>query len=191
MDEDFVKKRLEKDLSELKRIIEAHFVQRQKDEVELEELKQRIEKRKEYREQQLKQRAERERLRQEAEQFEKERRAAEEAARKEEEERKKKEAMQALSQSFGGYKAQAKQRTGRGERERKKKVLAERRKPLNIDHLAVEKLLEKVKDLYEHLNKVESERCAFEQKQNVHKYFVTMHRARVNQVMSQLSRKKK
>ena len=31
------------------------------------------------------------------------------AARKEEEERKKKEAMQALSQSFGGYKAQAKQ----------------------------------------------------------------------------------
>ena len=78
MDEDFVKKRLEKDLSELKRIIEAHFVQRQKDEVELEELKQRIEKRKEYREQQLKQRAERERLRMEAEQLEKDRRAAEE-----------------------------------------------------------------------------------------------------------------
>ena len=82
MDEDFVKKRLEKDLSELKRIIEAHFVQRQKDEVELEELKQRIEKRKEYREQQLKQRAERERLRQEAEQLEKDRRAAEEGFQK-------------------------------------------------------------------------------------------------------------
>jgi len=47
MDEEFVKKRLEKDLQELKRMIAYHFEQRKKDEEELTELKGRIEKRKE------------------------------------------------------------------------------------------------------------------------------------------------
>ena len=47
MDEEFVKKRLEKDLHELKRMIDLHFQQRKKDEEELAELKDRIEKRKE------------------------------------------------------------------------------------------------------------------------------------------------
>ena len=46
MDEEFVKKRLEKDLQDLKKMIAAHFEQRKKDEVELEELKTRIETRK-------------------------------------------------------------------------------------------------------------------------------------------------
>ena len=46
MDEEFVKKRLEKDLQDLKKMIAAHFEQRKKDEVELEELKSRIETRK-------------------------------------------------------------------------------------------------------------------------------------------------
>ena len=46
MDEAFVKKRLEKDLEDLKRMIALHFEQRKKDEEELEELKSRIDKRK-------------------------------------------------------------------------------------------------------------------------------------------------
>ena len=46
MDQDFVKKRLEKDLEDLKRMIALHFEQRKKDESELEELKNRIDKRK-------------------------------------------------------------------------------------------------------------------------------------------------
>ena len=46
MDQDFVKKRLEKDLEDLKRMIALHFEQRKKDENELEELKSRIDKRK-------------------------------------------------------------------------------------------------------------------------------------------------
>ena len=49
MDEEFVKKRLEKDLADLKKMIAAHFEQRKKDEEELEELKQRIETRKQVR----------------------------------------------------------------------------------------------------------------------------------------------
>merc|ERR1712031_124576 len=104
MDQDFVKKRLEKDLEDLKRMIALHFEQRKKDETELEELKSRIDKRKQMREEQLRLRAERERERQEFERLEKERKAEEEAARKAEEELKKKEAMAALSTSFGGYK---------------------------------------------------------------------------------------
>merc|ERR1711892_1360024 len=90
MDEEFVKKRLEKDLPDLKKMIALHFKQREKDEVELEELKSRIETRKQMREEQMRLRAEREKERQEYERAEKERKAAEEAARKLEEEKKKK-----------------------------------------------------------------------------------------------------
>ena len=43
MDGEFVKKRLKKDLVDLKKMIAAHFEQRKKDEEELEELKTRIE----------------------------------------------------------------------------------------------------------------------------------------------------
>lgn len=191
MGEEFVKKRLEKDLQELKRMIETHFQQRKRDEEELSELKDRIEKRKQMREEQLQLRAEREKARQEAEKLERERRLAEETARKEAEELKKKEGMQALAASFGGYKQQARQRTGRGERDRKKKYLAERRKPLNIDHLAADKLTEKITELYNHLITIETGRCECEQKQDPAKYFVTVNRVRVNMVMSKMSKRKK
>ena len=48
---------------------------------------------------------------------------------------------------------------GRGtERDRKKKVLAERRKPLNIDHLDTDKLKAKAKFLWDHLKSLEDKR---------------------------------
>jgi len=190
MEEEFVKKRLEKDLQELKRMIETHFQKRKQDEEELSELKDRIEKRKQMREEQLRLRGEREKQRQEQERVERERRLADEVARKDAEDAKKKESMTALAASFGGYKAQAKQRTGRGERDRKKKMLQERRKPLNIDHLAADKLQEKIAELYEHLLKIENDRCTHEQKQDPAKYFVTVNRVRVNMVMSKMSKRK-
>ena len=46
MDADYAKKRLEKDLGELKRMIGDHFKQREEDEAELNSLQDRIEKRK-------------------------------------------------------------------------------------------------------------------------------------------------
>jgi troponin T len=50
-------------------------------------------------------------------------------------------------------------RKGRGtERDKKKKMLAERRKQLNIDHLDVEKLKAKAKELFDHLNNLENAR---------------------------------
>ena len=51
---------------------------------------------------------------------------------------------------------------GRGtERDKKKKVLAERRKALNIDHLDVEKLKSKAKELWDHLGSLEREKSVF------------------------------
>ena len=46
METEFAKKRLEKDLSELKKLIDDHFKQRKLDEQELDALKERIEARK-------------------------------------------------------------------------------------------------------------------------------------------------
>ena len=44
------------------------------------------------------------------------------------------------------------QRKGRGtERDRKKKILADRRKPLNIDHMDLDKLREKCQQLWDYL----------------------------------------
>jgi len=191
MDQDFVKKRLEKDLEDLKRMIALHFEQRKKDESELEELKNRIDKRKQMREEQLRLRAERERERQEFERLEKERKAEEEAARKAEEELKKKEAMAALSTSFGGYKSQAKSRTNKADREKKKKELAERRKPLNIDHLPGDKIQEKINEMYKYLCQLEEERSLAEIAADPAKHEVTIMRTRVNMVMQKLSKKKK
>ena len=44
--EDFFKARLEKDLAELKKMIDNHFVQRKKDEDEIQSLEKRIDERK-------------------------------------------------------------------------------------------------------------------------------------------------
>ena len=57
MDSEFVKKRLEKDLQELKKMIEKHFEQRKSDEADISGLEGRIEKRKEARAKQIAERA--------------------------------------------------------------------------------------------------------------------------------------
>ena len=49
-------------------------------------------------------------------------------------------------------------KTSRVDRERKKKALQERRKPLNVDHLGQEKLLEKVAEMHAHLCQLEKEK---------------------------------
>ena len=42
MDDDFIKKRLERDMAELKRLCEDHFAKRREDDAKMEELKERI-----------------------------------------------------------------------------------------------------------------------------------------------------
>jgi len=178
MDSEFVKKRLEKDLQELKKMIEKHFEQRKEDEASIQQLEERIVKRKELRAQQLEERAKAEKARLEVARIEKEKKMAQEEAKRAEEAERKKAALAALNVKQG---PKTERKKGRGtERDRKKKILAERRKPLNIDHLDVDKLKAKAKALWEHLQSLEDKRFDCEKLVDTDKYNIQTLRCRIN-----------
>merc|ERR1712046_104394 len=179
--EEFLKARLEKDLAELKKMIDTHFVQRKKDEEEIAALETRIEERKALRTQQQEERAAREAARIEKENADKEKREAEEKRKAEEEAQKKKEAMAEMALAA---------KSGMANRERKKKILAERRKPLNIDHMDLDKLRVKAQDLWDYLKTLETERYDFEKKATDQKYEVNLLRFRSNMLAGQSSKDK-
>ncbi|XP_057701907.1 troponin T, cardiac muscle isoforms [Corythoichthys intestinalis] len=174
--DDIHRKRMEKDLTELQTLIEDHFEKRKKEEEELLSLTDRIEKRRSERAEQMKIRAEREKERQN--------KMAEEKARKEEEEAKKKaddEARKKLilsNLSFTGYKTQTgtKRQT---EREKKRKILNDRRKDLNIDNMREDKLREKANELMDWMRQLEAEKFELQYKYMKQKYEVTVLRNRV------------
>ncbi|KAF7245584.1 Troponin T, fast skeletal muscle [Varanus komodoensis] len=140
--DDIQKKRQNKDLIELQALIDSHFESRKKEEEELMALKERIEKRRAERAEQQRIRAEKEKERQSRLAEEKARREEEDAKRRAEDELKKKKALSSMGATYSSYLAKADQKRGKKQtaRELKKKVLAERRKPLNIDHLNEDKL---------------------------------------------------
>ncbi|XP_070814381.1 troponin T, cardiac muscle isoforms [Chaetodon trifascialis] len=168
---------MEKDLTELQTLIEAHFEKRKKEEEELLSLTDRIEKRRSERAEQMKIRAERERERQA--------RVAEEKARKEDEEAKKKADEDARKKmilsnlTFTGYKTQTGPKRPT-EREKKKKVLSDRRKDLNIDHMKEDKLREKAQELWDWIRQLEAEKFELQYKHTKQKYEVTVLRNRVS-----------
>uniref|UniRef100_A0A3Q3LB20 Troponin T type 2b (cardiac) n=1 Tax=Mastacembelus armatus TaxID=205130 RepID=A0A3Q3LB20_9TELE len=176
--DDIHRKRMEKDLTELQTLIEAHFEKRKKEEEELVHLTDRIEKRRSERAEQMKIRAERERERQN--------KLAEEKARKEEEEAKKKAEEGARKKlilsnlTFTGYKQTESGTKKQTEREKKKKILNDRRKELNIDHLREEQLREKAKELWEWMRQLEDEKFELQYKYTKQKYEVTVLRNRVS-----------
>ncbi|XP_072237797.1 troponin T, cardiac muscle-like [Leuresthes tenuis] len=188
--DDFHRKRMEKDLNELKTLIEAHFEKRKNEEEELLHLTDRIEKRRSERAEQMKIRAERERERQN--------KLAEEKARKEEEEAKKKadddarKKMILSNLTFTGYKTQTgpKRQT---EREKKRKILNDRRKELNIDHMKEDKLKEKATELRDWMRQLEAEKFELQYKYTKQKYEITVLRNRVSdhQKISKGSRSKR
>ncbi|GLD63009.1 troponin T, cardiac muscle isoforms-like isoform X3 [Lates japonicus] len=188
--DDIHRKRMEKDLTELQTLIEAHFEKRKKEEEELLSLTDRIEKRRSERAEQMKIRADRERERQN--------KLAEEKARKEEEEAKKKADEDARKKmilsnlSFTGYKTQTgtKRQT---EREKKKKILSDRRKELDIDNMRDDKLKEKAKELWDWMRQLEAEKFELQYKYTKQKYEVTVLRNRVSdhQKISKGSRSKR
>ncbi|CAG5102883.1 Oidioi.mRNA.OKI2018_I69.chr1.g510.t1.cds [Oikopleura dioica] len=117
MDDDFVKKRLERDLAELKRMCDDHFQKRAADEENITELEGRMSERKNLREEQKNARLEKEKAKNEAE------RLAKEAKEKAEEERKANEAEEKaaiLSAMSQGYDKEA-ARKRRGEKRRLKR----------------------------------------------------------------------
>merc|ERR1711877_92002 len=73
------------------------------------------------------------------------------------------------------------------EKEKKRKVLAERRKPLNVDHLDRDKIVVKIKELYDYLFNLEGIKYDYEgdvlERQ---KYEITQRRARAQRYSEKL-----
>uniref|UniRef100_A0A8B9TJI2 Troponin T2, cardiac type n=1 Tax=Anas platyrhynchos TaxID=8839 RepID=A0A8B9TJI2_ANAPL len=154
--DDIHRKRMEKDLNELQALIEAHFESRKKEEEELISLKDRIEQRRAERAEQQRIRSEREKERQA--------RMACEGCR---------EAELGTGQSRGWGWSEKKGGKKQTEREKKKKILSERRKPLNIDHLSEDKLRDKAKELWQTIRDLEAEKFDLQEKFKRQKYEVT------------------
>ncbi|KAM7367033.1 hypothetical protein PAMP_014958 [Pampus punctatissimus] len=190
--DDIHRKRQEKDLTELQSLIEAHFIQRKKDEEELIALVNRIEKRRAERAEQQRVRAELEKERQTRVAEEKERKEQEEARKKQDEDAKKKKALTNMTQQYGGVqqrdgKKGAKKQT---EREKKRKILAERRKALIIDHLNEDKLKEKANELWQWLLTLEAEKFDLTETLKRQKYDINLLLARVQDHQSAKGRGK-
>ena len=66
-------------------------------------------------------------------------------------------------------------------REKKKKILAERRKALNIDHLSQGKLAEKARELHAWLAQLEAEKYDFERRFKGSKHEIRLLRQRVQE----------
>lgn len=181
--DDIHRKRMEKDLNELQTLIEAHFENRKKEEEELISLKDRIEKRRAERAEQQRIRNEREKERQNRLAEERARREEEENRKKAEDEARKKKALSNMMH-FGGYiqKAQTERKSGKRqtEREKKKKILAERRKVLAIDHLNEDQLREKAKELWQSIHNLEAEKFDLQEKFKQQKYEINVLRNRIN-----------
>jgi len=157
------KLRLEKDLQELQALIDKHFKQRKADDEELKQLAERIEIRKEERAKAIEARQLRDKERLEREKEERARREEEEKAKKQEEEERKREALQQMSAAGAGRDNRRERGTKRQtEKEKKRKVLAERRKPLNVDHLDRDKIVVKIKELYDYLFNLEGIKYDYE-----------------------------
>ncbi|XP_060759157.1 troponin T2e, cardiac isoform X2 [Neoarius graeffei] len=180
--DDIHRKRQEKDLAELQSLIEAHFIQRKKDEEELIALVNRIEKRRAERADQQRIRAEKEKERQARLAEEKERREQEEQRKKQDEDAKKKKVLTNMTHQYGGIQQKMEGRKGakkQTEREKKRKILAERRKPLSIDHLSEDKLKEKATELWQWMMELEAEKFDLSEKLKRQKYDITQLLARV------------
>nr|XP_040058910.1 troponin T, cardiac muscle isoforms-like isoform X1 [Gasterosteus aculeatus aculeatus] len=176
--DDIHRKRMEKDLTELHTLIGAHFEKRKKEEEELIGLTDRIESRRSERAEQMKIRAEREKERQNKLNEERARREEEDAKKKADDDARKKMILSNLS--FTGYNQTQPGGKKLTEREKKKKILNERRKELDVDHMKEDKLREKAKELWDWLHKLEAEKFELQDKQSKQKYEITVLRNRVS-----------
>ncbi|XP_035484871.1 troponin T, fast skeletal muscle isoforms isoform X5 [Scophthalmus maximus] len=156
--DDIHKKRQNKDLAELQTLIDAHFECRKKEEEELIHLKERIEKRRAERSEQQRIRSEIDKERQARREAERQRKEETDAQRKAEDEAKKKNALSSMGSGFSSHLQRAEGKRGKKqtEREKKKKVLSERIKPLSVENLSDDNLRQKAKELWEWLHDLEA-----------------------------------
>ncbi|XP_041447114.1 troponin T3, fast skeletal type S homeolog isoform X11 [Xenopus laevis] len=182
--DDIQKKRQNKDLIELQSLIDTHFEARKKEEEDIIALKDRIEKRRAERAEQLRIRTEKEKERQTRLAEEKARREEQDLMRRAEDDMKKKKALSSMGATYSSYLAKADQKRGKKQtaREMKKKILADRRKPLNVDHMNDDKLREKAKEMWDWLYQLESEKFEMGEKLKKQKYEITTLRNRIDQL---------
>nr|XP_032653232.1 troponin T, slow skeletal muscle-like [Chelonoidis abingdonii] len=173
--DDIHRKRMEKDLLELQTLIDVHFEQRKKEEEELVSLMERIERRRAERNEQVRVRTEKERERQAKLAEEKLRKEEEEAKKRAEDDAKKKKVLSNMPH-FGGYLVKAEQKRGKRQtgREMKNRILAERRKPLNIDSMREDELRAKAKELHDWIHQLESEKFDLMEKLKRQKYEINI-----------------
>ncbi|XP_075332940.1 troponin T type 2a (cardiac) isoform X3 [Odontesthes bonariensis] len=179
--DDIHRKRMEKDLMELQTLIEVHFESRKKEEEELINLTDRIEKRRSERAEQHRIRSEREKERQKRLEEERTRKEDEEAKKRAEDDAKKKKTLTSLH--FGGYMQKlTEKRSGKRqtEREKKKKFLSERRKSLDIENSSQEGLKAKAKELWEWMYQLEAENFELQYQFTRQKYEINVLRNRVS-----------
>nr|XP_032834010.1 troponin T, slow skeletal muscle-like isoform X6 [Petromyzon marinus] len=189
--DDLHRKRMEKDLGELQTLIAAHFEKRQKEEEELIALKARIEKRRSERSEQQRIRAEKEKDRLARQAEEKVRKEEADMKRRGDDDAKKRKVLTDRTAQYGGYLAKAERGKGSKkmtEREKKRKILAERRKALNIDHLAEDKLREKANEMHLWLTQLESEKFDLQEQLKRQKYEANVLRLRVQDAQSKYSK---
>ncbi|KAK7170292.1 hypothetical protein R3I94_000504 [Phoxinus phoxinus] len=189
--DDIHKKRQNKDLVELQGLIDAHFESRKKEEEELIALKDRIEKRRAERAEQQRIRSEKDKERQARREEERVRKEEADAKKRADDDAKKKSALSNMGSQYSSYLQKADSKRGgkkQTEREKKKKILADRRKPLNIDHLNEDKLREKAKEMWDWLYSLEVEKFEHLEKLKRQKYEVTTQRKRVEE-LSKYSKK--
>ncbi|XP_034000651.1 troponin T type 2a (cardiac) isoform X3 [Trematomus bernacchii] len=179
--DDIHRKRMEKDLMELQTLIVVHFESRKKEEEELIHLTDRIEKRRSERAEQHRIRSEREKERQKRLEDERTRKEDEEAKRRADDEAKKKKTLTSLH--FGGYMQKlTEKRSGKRqtEREKKKKILSDRRKGLDIEHMSQDGLKAKAQALWEWMNELEAEKFELQYQLTSQKYEINVLRNRVS-----------
>ncbi|XP_068855217.1 LOW QUALITY PROTEIN: troponin T, slow skeletal muscle [Aphelocoma coerulescens] len=169
------RKRMEKDLLELQTLIDAHFEQRRREEEELRGLMERIERRPAERNEQLRNRTEKERERQARLAEEKLRKEEEEAKKRAEDDAKKKKVLSAMP-PLRGVPGQGEQRRGRRQtgREMKLRILAERKRPLDIEHLREDELRAKAQELHSWIQQLESDKFDLMEKLRRQRYEINV-----------------
>uniref|UniRef100_A0A672QPN9 Troponin T type 3a (skeletal, fast) n=1 Tax=Sinocyclocheilus grahami TaxID=75366 RepID=A0A672QPN9_SINGR len=143
------------------------------------------EKRRAERAEQQRIRAEKDKERQARREEERRRKEEEDAKKKAEEDAKKKSALSGMGSNYSSHLQKADAKKGgkkQTEREKKKKILAERRKPLNTDHLNEDKLRDKAQELFEWIKTLEAEKFEHMERLKRQKYEVTTLRMRVEEL---------
>lgn len=174
--DDIHRKRMEKDLLELQTLIDAHFEQRKREEEELMALRARIERRRAERAEQQRFRTEKERERQAKLAEEKMRKEEEEAKKRAEDDAKKKKVLSNMGAHFGGYLIKAEQKRGKRQtgREMKQRILSDRKKPLDVEHMGEEQLREKAQELQDWIHQLESDKFDLMEKLKQQKYEINV-----------------